>query len=344
MNRCAEGKYGLIILHRHPTEKVELSGDDRQSATQLAHYFRSVVPERFHGSVVLGDHDAAAMFWHPESAAPIEDVEVRFLGSSIRSFPRPDGSAFDLQEFAQIPLLFGRVARSLMRGTVVAVIGLSGGGSQVVTQLAAMGFGGIVAVDSQRFDAENRLSTDAPRFFDLALRIPKVTVARRQVFAINPRCSFRGVRADIPSAIAVAALRDADIVVGCVNNLAARADILEIAGRYGIPYVDVGFTVRVNEDVAEDSQIAALSGNVFTIVPGGPCMWCSGFLTADKLTREAGGPNRSYLKRNRRTESKAEQPMVLPFNGTLASIGALEVLQLVLGFRPAQPVKFTIGD
>src|SRR5207302_2297283 len=36
---------------------------------------------------------------------------------------------------------------------------------------------------------------------------------------------------------------------------------------------------------AEDqlSEIAAVSGDVFTAVPGGACLWCTGFLTHKKL-------------------------------------------------------------
>lgn len=333
LNRCVEDSTGLVILHRHSGRNVGLSDDDRRSATTLIPYFQSAVPQRFHGSIVLGDDSAAGMVWSPNRRYPTESIEVRLLENQIHTYTQSPVEQ-DFRQFRQIPLVHGAVAKSLLANTRIGIVGLSGGGSQLATQLAALGFGGIVVVDPQRFDSDNRLSTDAPRAFDLALRAFKTSVVKRQVLTINPKCSFRALRSNIPSEDVLAALRDVDILIGCVNSLCARADMLEIAGRYGIPYVDVGFNVGVDEEIETGPQITSLSGNVFTIVPGDACMWCTGFLTKRKLENEAGGQDRSYIRLKRAKKSSREAAMVVPFNGLLASSAVTEVLQLVVGFSP----------
>lgn len=333
MNRCAESSCGLIIFHRHPGRSVHLSDDDRQSAEALIPYFQSAVPQRYHGSLVLGDDSVAGMVWRPAQQSAEEAVDVRFLGGQTLTYSAQSFSNVDQYAFTHVPLAYGTITRHSLASTSVAVVGLSGGGSQLVTQLAAIGIGGIVAVDPQRFESENRLSTDAPRFFDIALHLHKTSVVKRQVLAINPRCSFRAIRAAVPSKETIAALREVDIVIGCVNNLQARADMLEIAGRYGIPYIDIGFNVGVDHGIECGSQVISLPGNVFTIIPGSACMWCSGFLTKAKLQKEMGGADRSYFKLKRGTRSDAAKALVVPFNGVLASSAATEVLQLVVGFN-----------
>src|SRR5207302_2018460 len=65
MNRCADSSCGLIIFHRHPGRSVQLSDDDRKSAETLIPYFQSAVPQRYHGSLVLGEDSVAGMVWRP---------------------------------------------------------------------------------------------------------------------------------------------------------------------------------------------------------------------------------------------------------------------------------------
>jgi hypothetical protein len=332
MNLCAESSLGLVIFHRHEGTHVALSNDDRQSAAQLLPYFQTFVPNRYHGSVVIGDHSAAGLVWRPGSKRPIEDVEVRLMGSHIETLANNSYEREEWEKFERIPLAENQINREIMRKAVVAVVGLSGGGSQIVTQLASWGVGRIIGIDPQKYDFENRLTTDCPWFIDLILGSRKTSVAKRQCFLVNRECRFQPIAAEIPSPAAVRALQEADIIVGSVNNLQARADLLEIAGRYGIPYVDIGFKVALGKmlDVAE---LSSLPGNAFTIVPGDFCLWCTGFLTKSKLENEAGGGDRSYLTLKSNTAQKSQRAYVSSFNGLLAGHAATEVLQLLLGWR-----------
>jgi hypothetical protein len=65
---------------------------------------------------------------------------------------------------------------------------------------------------------------------------------------------------------------------------------------------------------------------VVTLIPGGFCMWCCGFLSKEKLDAELAGPNRNYF------ENRAGEAQVVSLNGVAASQAVMEVLQLLTGF------------
>src|SRR5262249_45748839 len=131
---------------------------------------------------------------------------------------------------------------------------------------------------------------------------------------------FVSVPAAVPSPEAVAAIREADIIVGCLDNYHARADLQQLAWRLLIPYIDIG--LRIDPDRREALPDAWIGGNVSTLLPGSHCLWCAGYLTQAKLDLETGGRDRSYL------HSGPGAAQVVSFNGVLASQAVSEVLQL----------------
>ena len=92
---------------------------------------------------------------------------------------------------------------------------------------------------------------------------------------------------------------------------------------------NIGATIRPLPDEAAGHSRVAIAGNVLTFVPGSFCLWCSGFLTDDKLQLEQNGPTRGYFEKNH------EEAQVVSFNGLLASQAVSEALQILTGFRGA---------
>jgi molybdopterin-synthase adenylyltransferase len=341
LNEALERGLGIVILHYHPgTAPVRMSRDDEQSARQLLPAFQMVVPGRPHVSVVLGETSISGLVLLPGTSALIHNFQLRFFTDGVTTFPPPEASARDLQLHRGRPLVDGVVSRSLVRNMSVAVVGLSGGGTQVATQLAGLGVGEIIGIDTQRVTRDNLLATDDFGWADVSLRRRKTAVVRSKVWWINRHVRFTALDALVPQKAAIEALKRADVIVGCVNNLNARADIQEIAWRYCIPYVDIGLGLHPLDPDDELSEVAAISGNVFAAVPGGACLWCTGFLTEEKLQLEAGGAGRSYLRTNLAARSKRDSAAyVASFNGALAGLAVSDVLQLILGYAPPLPVR-----
>ena len=163
---------------------------------------------------------------------------------------------------------------------------------------------------------------------DAALRRTKTAIMARMVRTISAEVRFLAVPRMVPEQRALEALKEADIIVGCLDTFHARSDLQEIAWRYLIPYVDIGLLIKGPPEVKE----LVIGGNVATLVPGQFCQWCIDFLTKEKLNAETDGRPRSYLK-----EATA-QAQVVSFNGVLASQAVSEVLQLLTGFAPPAEV------
>jgi hypothetical protein len=343
LNEAAARSLGIVIFHHHEGGRVQLSSDDRQSAQRLLPSFQMVLPARPHGSVVVGNGSVAGMILMPGERNVAEHIRLRLYERSIEML---DGA-----QVLSGPALEGigtvaetRAVISRLREACIAIVGLSGGGSQVATKLASLGVGEIIGIDPQRVSRDNLLATDELGWPDVLLRRRKTAAVKTRVWWTNRAVRFTPVNALVAEPQAVEALKRADVIIGCVNNLNARADIQEIAWRFCIPYVDIGLVLRPTEPTDPNSRLSHISGNVFTAIPGGACLWCTGFLTEQKLAAEAGGANRSYLCTTLSTRVH-QQPgaYVTAFNATLAGLAASTALQLVLGYA-SEPAISTMYD
>jgi hypothetical protein len=338
LDRCVTSQSGLLVLHSHGSSHTRMSGDDLQSAKTMLPLFQRQVPGRAHASVVLGERAVDGVVWLPHRNDPISSFELRVFAGAMTTLPLLAADPRDMVLHEKQALVVTRLTREMFARARIAFVGLSGGGSQVVTHVAAYGAGELILIDNQCIDEGNRHSTDAFTSLDALSRRSKIAAMKKRIRAINRTCRVTCVPDLVPGQRALEALKSADVIVGCVNNLAARADILEIAGRYCIPYVDIGLTVRTSNGVLGPAPIVAISGNTFTNLPGGACLWCSGYLTKEKLETEAGGADRSYM-RTAKKSGDSREVLVAPFNGVLASTAACDVLQLILGFSSAAVVS-----
>lgn len=91
--------------------------------------------------------------------------------------------------------------------------------------------GEIIGIDEQRVTSDNLVATDGFGSADVLLRRRKTAAVNSRVWWINRNVRFTPVNALVPKQAATEALKRADIIVGCVNNLNARADLQEIAWR-----------------------------------------------------------------------------------------------------------------
>lgn len=327
---AVEESLGIVIFHAHGHNgPPELSDNDRRSAERLIPTFKARVPTRPHGSVVLSRSHAGGIVMMPGESAARTQLDVRWLGASIidwRISPSdPSGSAA-AEDFArQLEVVSEDGQRALGRARV-AVVGLGGGGSHVVQQLAHLGVGEIIGIDADRVAKTNRHRLVGVKRFDVWLRRRKTMIMRRVVKTVGLSRRCLTVEQHVPAPAALTILKTADVVVGCVDNLHGRADLQEVSSRFLIPYVDVGVNIRAIKDPDPDGPRVTIGGNVLTLIPGGFCMWCAGFLSKEKLDAELKGPNRSYF------ENRGGEAQVVSLNGLVASQAVTEVLQLLTGF------------
>ena len=201
-------------------------------------------------------------------------------------------------------------------GTTVGVVGLSGGGSHVVQQLAHLGVGHFAVVDHDRIEAKNLNRLVGATAEDVAVNRLKTEIAERVIRGVNPQAHVvaRATRWQA----AMQDLRECDVLFGCVDSYKERAQLERFARRFLIPYIDLGM------DIHPAGAGFSMSGQVVLSSPGGPCLWCLGILTEARLAEEA----KNY-------DGAGSRPQVVWPNGVLASLGIGLFVQLVCPWHEA---------
>lgn len=161
----------------------------------------------------------------------------------------------------------------------VGVVGLGGGGSHVVQQLAHAGVGNFVTADGDIVEDKNLNRLIGATVQDVFDARPKGEIAGRLIAGINPAASIihiPGNWQDAPEK-----LRDRHVVIGCIDGFSARAELEAYCRRFLIPFIDIGM------DVHALAGRFHISGQVILSMPGSHCMRCMGFITEERLAQEA---------------------------------------------------------
>lgn len=200
----------------------------------------------------------------------------------------------------------------------VAIIGLGGGGSHIVQQLAHLGVGAFSILDPDCVEDSNLNRLVGATDEDVASHTFKTAVATRVIQGLNPKASIIAVHKKWQESAAL--LRSCDVVFGCVDSFSERQQIETATRRNMTPYIDIGM------DVHDLGNQFAVSGQVILSMPGELCMKCMGFLRDDLLAREAENYG-----------AAGSRPQVIWPNGVLASLAVGVFVQLVTPWQKQHP-------
>jgi hypothetical protein len=241
--------------------------------------------------------------------------------------------------FARQISLFGLEGQRRLTTTRVVVAGVGGLGTHVVQQLALLGVGAIVPVDSEELDHTNRNRYVGARHTDPIPGSHKVLLGHRLVAEIDPAIRVEPIHDSIVSAEGFAAIRTSDYVFGCVDSEGARFVLNEVCSAYARPYIDLASDV-IPPDRPDDRL--AYGGRVCVNVDGGGCLVCLGLVDLDDANAELGGPDRvrneEVIYGVPREVLKRSGPSVVSINGVVASLGVTEFMVAVTGLRQPRRV------
>jgi len=184
---------------------------------------------------------------------------------------------------------------------VVGVVGLGGGGSHIVQQLAHLGFLNFRLFDADAIEASNLNRLVGGTAVSVKEKVPKAQIAATLIRGIRPHAIVTPVQ-DVWQNHAHL-LAGCDLVFGCLDGFDQRRQLEAATRRYLVPLIDIGMDVFRADDGSH-----AIAGQVILSMPGGPCMTCLGFLNERTLTREAAAYG-----------AAGPQPQVIWANGALAS-------------------------
>lgn len=314
-----------VLVHSHGSARPRFSPDDRTKEQPLFGALSRMLDPLPTGTLLLGRGAAAGSFW----LGGRNDLVFRqlvILGDTIDIWP-----SVDLPRRPQMPRrrlvrqsgAIGHESDAKLAATRVAVLGVSGGGSHVIQQLSHQGIGALLPVDDQIVDETNLGRVVGAVEADVDITA-KTALAKRVATAIDTSIDVVEIGGRFPSRETIAALKEADIVVACVDTFHGREAINAFCRRYLIPLVDVGITVR-----SSGEQLAVADGQVITSIPGRPCLRCWFVTDVDVVLA------RERLERPPGYDQNPDapgDPQVVSMNGTLASEACNCVLDIVTGY------------
>lgn len=208
----------------------------------------------------------------------------------------------------------GNDSERLICACTVGIVGLGGGGSHILQQLAHVGFKNYVLYDYDQAELSNLNRTVGMTIDDVALRNEKLNIAVRKIRELHPEAKI----IDIPSRWQEnpLPLRSCDIIFGCVDSFDERRQLEASLRRYLIPYIDIGLSVT-----HVPTEAPRMAGQVILSLPGKPCLTCIGLLTEDKLALEALNYG-----------AVGQRPQVIWANGILASTAVGIAIDLITGW------------
>lgn len=315
-NQAEDAGQGFCIMHAHPTSaQARLSGTDERTCSRLLGHFENHLPDRLCGYMLFAESTVVGTFTVNEQRQALGCV--RTVGCPMERWGR------NQDEERAIPTAMTRLVSAItedgarrLADSTVAIIGLGGAGSTVADQLAHMGVGHLMLCDGDILKDVNlsRQTGAGPADYGEF----KASVAERTIRHANPTVKVSLFVEEFPHPDSYLALREADLVVSCVDSAAARHEINKFGRRYLVPIIDVGATIRRRSD-----DLNTVSGHTARILPDSACLECLGLTTSALRDAETAEREGRY--------GVTGAPQIMSVNGVLASMAATEVLRMISG-------------
>ena len=334
---------GILKVHSHPGGYTQFSPVDDESDSDLFNSVFGWTDSEFpHASaVMLPDGRMFGRAILPNgSFQPLDSVLVP--GDDIHFWtPECGGStpAFT-QRHAQ---LFGSGTTRRLRDMAIAVVGCSGTGSPVIEQLARLGVGRLVLVDSDRVEERNLNRILNATREDAYLRRPKVEVMARAIAHMGFATEVEIIFEDLATPRAVKAVAECDVVFGCMDGVEGRHLLNRLAAFYLMPYFDVG--VKLVADGL--GGINEALGAAHYVRPDGSTLQDRRVYTAEQL--KAAGLRRTDPKAYREQVKagyikgvEEDRPAVISINMQMASTAVNEFLARLHRYRYDENADFSV--
>lgn len=203
-----------------------------------------------------------------------------------------------------------------LKAATVFVAGAGALGNELLKNLALVGVGRLVIVDFDKIEPSNLSRTVL--FTEEDVGKTKVEVAASRIRQINPEIEIIPLNGDLFYDIGLGRYRESNLVVGCLDNIGARARVNLSCILAGVPYLDGGMW--------------SMGGEVrwFSAVDG-PCYDC----TLNEYDRIRSDERRScsgYLNPEWTAEDSARVPTVATTSSIIGGIMSQEVLKYLCGY------------
>lgn len=333
------GELGLayISVHNHPGagDTIGFSPDDLAGHERLFPHLLDLAGGPV-GGLVLGTRSAAGEIW-TRGKPPVEMRSLRLVGPRLEhQSARPRGGpTAPAERFDRQARLFGAAGQATLSAMRVGVVGVGGGGSMLIEQLAHLGVGEIVGVDHDVVEPHNLSRIVGARPEDAKRRTKKVEVSRRLCERIDPGVTFTAIDGDIADLGVARRLVDLDFLFLATDTITSRLVFNAIVHRFLVPGIQIGAKVelRPGTDTIDEVYVA-----VRPVLPERGCLHCAGLIDPMRLQAESATPEERRAQNYLGTPEVID-PSVVSLNGIAASHAVNTMLFAAVGL--AEPDLFS---
>jgi molybdopterin/thiamine biosynthesis adenylyltransferase len=321
--RARQRRQHLALLHTHPSGSSEFSGIDDSTEQRLADFMQSRNPEGQSFSLILCDGRIKARCF-----GTTEYLSVRYVGAEVvlPEIATALGKSDDRHD-RQIRA-FGEQGQAVLRSLTVAIVGLGGTGSVAAQQLAHLGVGAFVLIDSDVLEVTNLNRVVGAQ--QVSVGRSKVEVTADLIRNIQPHAHIVCLSDSVISERARQLLCKTDCIFVCTDSHVSRAFLSEFAFQYLVPAFDVGVSIST-----QGGRVSAVTGRTQMLAPGLPCLLCSNALDARVIREELMTPEQRaadpYFN-----QGGVKQPAVISINSTMVSLAVTMFLAAFTGI-PVRP-------
>jgi molybdopterin/thiamine biosynthesis adenylyltransferase len=339
------GLAGIAFIHTHPRadETVEFSWYDDQQEPGLVENLMDICPDTRVVSIVLGKRSQCGREWidagHRRQMGHLILVGGRLECLPLNGQPKPPAPT-PAATFDRGSAITGAGALARLKNMTIAVVGASGTGSVMCELLARAGCGRLIIIDDDIVKDVNLNRILYATIEDVRLGRAKVDVLQAGIEGLGFGCVVSAIRANVAHRSVLLALRDADVIVGCVDRALPRFLLSEFAYRYLLPYIDVGTEID-----GDEKGIVSVIARCSYVSTGRPCLVCSGIVQPDALRIEslAAEERERVIAQGYSKHLLLAQPAVMDLNMRASSMGTVVLRHLLQPFMH-EPIPVTISE
>ena len=317
LNKSLDGKYPLL-----PWGMLLIACKSRKTAARLFSY----TSKAFERCDIVTPYEYAKV--KARSRSITKDRELQ--DDKDRVEPHIDYSVVGEQYDRQVRI-WGEENQRILQGLRVYVAGAGGVGFTVAEILVRIGVNNLTIMDDDIIEASN-----VPRLIGATLSDvgrPKVEVLKKHLISLREGVNVISIEKKIDESDIHLIPEYGDVIIGAVDNDAARLVLNESSVRYLLPYIDIGTGILPG---GKDTTVFGykMGGQVQLINPGtSSCIVCSGFVDPIEAAILASSEKDMEIrKRLGYVQGTAMSPeaSVLPLNSTVSSWAIVLMIEAII--------------
>lgn len=324
----------MVEFHSHLGRKpARFSPFDRRGLREFVPHVRWRLSNKPYFAVVATRTDFDGLAWIRDDDQP-QHLDGIVVGERMYQPTQLSSLVADDARYDRNARFFGQNGQDSLEAASVAVVGVGGLGTHVVQQLALLGVGRLLLIDSEEVEETNRNRYVGLRQCDPVPGILKVELGRRIAGEINTELEVVTIPEPLRSQPAFDAIIESDYVFGCLDNDGSRFVLNELCLAYGKTYLDLA------SDIVEEGK--RYGGRVCVVGEDAGCLVCYDELDLDAaridLMDDEQKMDYADIYGIPLTDLGRVGPSVVSINGLVASLGVTEFMLMATGV-PRQPKK-----